>query len=103
MSRRAGAGGGAGGGIFNIGKSRAKMFNKDTDVRVGVKDVARVGEVKEKIVSFLKDPSRCEKLGVGYLVRSEDKQRVGACILYTKTVYRNGHWNFVSAERLMIA
>ena len=66
MSRRAGSGGGAGGGIFNIGKSRAKMFNKDTDVKVKFKDVAGMDEAKEEImefVSFLKNPSKYERLG----------------------------------------
>ena len=64
MSRRASSGGGAGGGIFNIGKSCAKMFNKDTDVKF--KDVAGMDEVKEEItefVSLLKNPSKYERLG----------------------------------------
>jgi len=66
MSRRASSGGGAAGGIFNIGKSRAKMFNKDTDVKVKFKDVAGMDEAKEEImefVSFLKNPSKYERLG----------------------------------------
>ena len=66
MSRRASSGGGAGGGIFNIGKSRAKMFNKDTDVKVKFKDVAGMDEAKEEImefVSFLKNPAKYERLG----------------------------------------
>ena len=66
MSRRAGSSGGAGGGIFNIGKSRAKMFNKDTDVKVKFKDVAGMDEAKEEImefVSFLKNPAKYERLG----------------------------------------
>ncbi|KAF5313280.1 hypothetical protein D9619_002997 [Psilocybe cf. subviscida] len=64
MSRR-GAGGG-GGGIFNIGKSRAKLFNQDTDVKVKFKDVAGMDEAKEEImefVKFLKEPAKYEKLG----------------------------------------
>ncbi|PFH54783.1 hypothetical protein AMATHDRAFT_318 [Amanita thiersii Skay4041] len=56
----------AGGGIFSIGKSRAKMFNKDTDVKVKFKDVAGMDEAKEEImefVKFLKEPAKYEKLG----------------------------------------
>ncbi|KAI9462438.1 ATP-dependent metallopeptidase Hfl [Lactarius psammicola] len=67
MSRRAGGGAGGGpGGIFSIGKSKARMFNKDTDVRVKFKDVAGMDEAKEEImefVKFLKEPLRYEKLG----------------------------------------
>jgi AFG3 family protein len=67
MSRRAGSGAGGGpGGIFSIGKSRARLFNKDTDVRVKFKDVAGMDEAKEEImefVKFLKEPQSYEKLG----------------------------------------
>ena len=66
MTRRAGGGGGGGGGIFSIGKSKAKLFNKDTDVRAKFKDVAGMDEAKEEImefVKFLKDPTKYEKLG----------------------------------------
>jgi AFG3 family protein len=67
MSRRAGsAGGGGGGGIFGIGKSRAKLFNKETDVRVKFRDVAGMDEAKEEImefVKFLKEPAKYERLG----------------------------------------
>ena len=64
ISRRGASG--SGGGIFNIGKSRAKLFNKDTDVKVKFKDVAGMDEAKEEImefVKFLKDPAKYEKLG----------------------------------------
>jgi AFG3 family protein len=64
ISRR-GAGSSAG-GIFNIGKSRAKLFNKDTEVKIKFKDVAGMDEAKEEImefVKFLKDPAKYEKLG----------------------------------------
>ncbi|KAG8907559.1 AAA ATPase afg3 [Tulasnella sp. 403] len=67
MSRRAsGASGAGGGGIFSIGKSRAKMFNKETDVKVKFDDVAGMDEAKEEImefVNFLKEPTKYEKLG----------------------------------------
>jgi AFG3 family protein len=66
MSRRAGGSTGGSGGIFSIGKSRAKMFNKDTDVKVKFKDVAGMDEAKEEImefVKFLKEPAKYEKLG----------------------------------------
>ncbi|KAJ2932768.1 hypothetical protein H1R20_g4326, partial [Candolleomyces eurysporus] len=64
LSRR--GSGGSGGGIFNIGKSRAKMFSKDNQVKVKFKDVAGMDEAKEEImefVKFLKDPAKYEKLG----------------------------------------
>lgn len=67
--RRAGAGGaGAGGpgGIFKIGKSRAKLFNQETDVKVKFKDVAGCDESKEEIVEFVKflqNPQKYERLG----------------------------------------
>ncbi len=67
MSRRAGGSAGGGpGGIFSIGKSKARLINKDTDVRVKFKDVAGMDEAKEEIiefVKFLKEPLRYEKLG----------------------------------------
>jgi len=67
MSRRAGgASGGGPGGIFSIGKSRARLFNKDTDVRVKFQDVAGMDEAKEEVmefVKFLKEPRTYEKLG----------------------------------------
>ncbi|KAJ3565462.1 hypothetical protein NP233_g7614 [Leucocoprinus birnbaumii] len=56
----------AGSGIFNMGKSRARMFNKDTDVKTKFKDIAGMDEAKEEImefVKFLKDPTKYEKLG----------------------------------------
>ncbi|TFK77219.1 ATP-dependent metallopeptidase Hfl [Pluteus cervinus] len=64
LSRR--GSGSAGSGIFSIGKSRAKMFNKDTDVRTKFKDIAGMDEAKEEImefVKFLKEPAKYEKLG----------------------------------------
>jgi AFG3 family protein len=64
ITRRGGSS--SGGGIFNIGKSRAKLFNKDADVRVKFKDVAGMDEAKEEImefVNFLKEPAKYQKLG----------------------------------------
>ncbi len=61
-----GAGGAAGGQIFNIGKSKAKLFDKNTDVKTTFKDVAGLEGAKEEIqeiVDFLKNPSKYTVLG----------------------------------------
>ncbi|WZL88075.1 ATP-dependent zinc metalloprotease FtsH [Salinimicrobium sp. 3283s] len=61
-----GAGGGAGGQIFNIGKSKAKLFDQNTDVKVSFKDVAGLEGAKEEvqeIVDFLKTPDKYTSLG----------------------------------------
>ncbi len=59
--------GGAGGGqIFNIGKSRAQLFDKDTSVNVTFNDVAGLDEAKveiKEIVDFLKNPKKYTSLG----------------------------------------
>ncbi|CAO3571540.1 unnamed protein product [Mortierella alpina] len=59
-------GGGAGQGIFGVGKSKAKLFNQETDIAVKFKDVAGMDEAKLEImefVKFLKNPAAYEKLG----------------------------------------
>ncbi|WP_295986198.1 ATP-dependent zinc metalloprotease FtsH [uncultured Algibacter sp.] len=61
-----GAGGGAGGQIFNIGKSKAKLFDQNTEVKTSFKDVAGLEGAKEEvqeIVDFLKFPEKYTALG----------------------------------------
>ncbi len=67
--RKMAGGGGAGGGagsIFNVGKSKAQVFDKDTNVKVNFKDVAGLEEAKievMEIVDFLKNPKKYTSLG----------------------------------------
>jgi cell division protease FtsH len=66
MRRMSGGGGGPGGQIFSIGKSKAKLFDKNTDVKVTFKDVAGLEGAKEEIqeiVDFLKNPQKYTVLG----------------------------------------
>jgi ATP-dependent metalloprotease FtsH len=67
MRRMSGGGAGSPGGqIFNIGKSKAKLFDKNTDVKVTFKDVAGLEGAKEEIqeiVDFLKNPQKYTVLG----------------------------------------
>ena len=61
-----GGGGGAGGQIFNIGKSKAKLFDEKTDTRTSFKDVAGLEGAKEEveeIVEFLRNPDKYTSLG----------------------------------------
>jgi AFG3 family protein len=68
MMRKMGGGAGAGGpgGIFNIGKSRATLFDKDLKVNITFADVAGLDEAKVEvmeIVDFLKNPKKYTALG----------------------------------------
>ncbi|MCR9183394.1 MAG: ATP-dependent zinc metalloprotease FtsH [Flavobacteriaceae bacterium] len=61
-----GAGGGPGGQLFNIGKSKARLFDQNTDVKVSFRDVAGLEGAKEEIqeiVDFLKTPDKYTALG----------------------------------------
>ncbi len=66
FKRMSGGAGGAGGNIFNVGKSKAQIFDKDTSVKVDFKDVAGLEEAKtevREIVDFLKNPKKYTDLG----------------------------------------
>lgn len=66
LMRMMGRGGAGGGQIFNIGKSKAQLFDRDTMVKVNFNDVAGLEEAKVEImeiVDFLKNPKRYTNLG----------------------------------------
>ncbi len=66
MRRMAGGASGGAGGIFNVGKSRAQIFDKDTHVKINFTDVAGLEEAKAEvmeIVDFLKNPKKYTQLG----------------------------------------
>ncbi|CAC9974532.1 ATP-dependent metallopeptidase FtsH/Yme1/Tma family protein [Flavobacterium sp. WLB] len=66
MRKMSGGGAGGGGQIFNIGKSKAKLFDEKTDIKTTFKDVAGLEGAKEEIqeiVEFLKNPEKYTNLG----------------------------------------
>ncbi|MBS1507950.1 MAG: ATP-dependent zinc metalloprotease FtsH [Bacteroidetes bacterium] len=66
LMRRMTGGGGPGGQIFNIGKSKAALFDAESKVKITFEDVAGLEEAKEEvkeIVDFLKTPQKFTKLG----------------------------------------
>ncbi|MGJ1205621.1 ATP-dependent zinc metalloprotease FtsH [Sphingobacterium lactis] len=67
LMRRMNGGAGAGGGaIFNIGKSKAQLFDKESQINITFNDVAGLEEAKQEvmeIVDFLKNPKKYTDLG----------------------------------------
>ena len=66
MRRMGGGGAGMGGGVFSVGKSRAKMYEKGGDLGITFKDVAGQAGAKQEIqeiVDFLKNPQKYTDLG----------------------------------------
>ena len=64
--RRMGNGGAGGGGVFNVGKSKAQIYDRENSVHVTFKDVAGQDEAKQEvqeIVKFLKSPGKYTELG----------------------------------------
>ncbi|EKD31149.1 MAG: hypothetical protein ACD_77C00386G0005 [uncultured bacterium] len=66
MNKSMGGGGSQGGGIFSVGKSQAKLFDKENNVKITFKDVAGLEEAKVEvmeIVDFLRNPKKYTNLG----------------------------------------
>ena len=66
MRKMSGGGSGSAGGVFNVGKSKAQLFEKGGPNRITFKDVAGLAEAKqevEEIVEFLKQPQKYTELG----------------------------------------
>ncbi len=66
MRRMSGGSSSGGGGVFSVGKSKAQLYDKGSDLKVTFKDVAGLSEAKEEIeeiVEFLKNPARYTEIG----------------------------------------
>jgi cell division protease FtsH len=66
VMRRMGGGSGGSGNIFNVGKSKAVLFDKESNIKIDFKDVAGLEEAKieiKEIVDFLKNPKKYTDLG----------------------------------------
>lgn len=66
MRRMSGGGGAGGGALFNIGKSKAQLFDKESQINITFNDVAGLEEAKQEvmeIVDFLKNPKKYTDLG----------------------------------------
>src|SRR3546814_14544958 len=66
MRRLAGGSGGPGGQLFNIGKSKATLFDKESQVSITFNDVVGLEEAKQEVmevVDFLKSPKKYNSLG----------------------------------------
>ena len=64
--RMSGSSGGGAGGIFNVGKSKAQLFDKESTIKINFNDVAGLEEAKteiKEIVDFLKNPEKYTDLG----------------------------------------
>lgn len=102
MRRMSGGGGGGAGGVFNVGKSKAQLFEKGGSIKITFKDVAGLAEAKqevEEIVEFLKEPQKYTDLGgkipKGCIARRPSGHPVRPCLprlLPAKQTFRSSHW-----------